>query len=280
MWLFTLCLDQVNLYLFAPFLCLVQMLHFPSVSIAEAESLIFFPFSLSAGWLLLILLHPQVYYNFSLYFRTYKMQFSNFRMAQFVFSPEFIRDPSLLLSCFSFHLSPLQFWSPGWNSPLLILLSHLQMFVLSFSQRLLCSHSFGRLLSSWVQCFRNSLWEWCCLPGRGGTQLWLWAAPELWLESSSNSCLPVVYFQSLFMGIFTALQHPHIFLNLLFITSVPWSYECWFLFFFQFFFLLNVLLLIKHDPCTCFLFDLICLWVKFYISNPGWVFKEELQNLN
>lgn len=64
-WLFTHCLDQVNLYLFAPFLCLVQMLHFPSMSIVSAESLIFFLFSLSARWLLLIFLHPQVYYNFS-----------------------------------------------------------------------------------------------------------------------------------------------------------------------------------------------------------------------
>lgn len=30
------------------------------------------------------------------------MQFSNFRMAQFVFSAEYIRDPSLLLSCLQF----------------------------------------------------------------------------------------------------------------------------------------------------------------------------------
>lgn len=88
------------------------------------------------------------------------------------------------------------------------------------------------------------------------------AMPELWLKSYSHSYLPVFYFQSLLMGFFTALQHPHIFLNLVFITSVPaLSLIMW----------MYILLLIKQDPCMCFLFDLICLWVKFYVSNPGLV---------
>lgn len=36
------------------------------------------------------------------------------------------------------------------------------------------------------------------------------AMPELWLESSSNSCLPVFYLQSLFMGFFTAPASTHL----------------------------------------------------------------------
>lgn len=123
-----------------------------------------FSLFLPAGWLLLILLHPQVYYNFSLYFRMYKMQFYNFRMPNLFFLQNSSEIPHFPCLVCSFHLSPLQFWSPGWNSPLLIVLSHPMCRCLSFSPEAAVQSE----LWPFPQWFRSSWWEWeCCIPGRG-----------------------------------------------------------------------------------------------------------------
>lgn len=154
--------------------------------------------------------------------------------------------------------------------------SHLQMlFVLSFSPEAALQAEVCPCVVLLSQMVLGALWRtgavWSCLPGRNsashgaGSGLrssavtvgspWLLNLPCLscgW--NLSHSALPVFYFQSLFMGSFAALQHPHIFLNLLFIPSVPTlSLVIW----------MYILLLIKHDSCTCFLFDLIRSWVKF-----------------
>lgn len=209
------------------------------------------------------------------------MQFCNFRMALFVFFSR-IHHWSLIILFLFVVLTCL---SPGFAalvpangtvSALLILYFHLSCrccFSFPFLPRLLCSQIWlfvvqlsGMVVdprggSVEVQCgaaFQEGMlhphWRLgahtvqelsCACEEHVASAL---AMPELFLESYSNSYLPVFSFQSLFMGFFTALQHPHIFLNLVFITSVPaLSLIVW----------MYILLLIKHDSCTCFLLDLI-----------------------